>query len=158
MLKSGAIRTAALDVWENEPDIDPELIGMLFSGTPHIAGYSADGKAAGTAACVQAFGEYFDLPCREWSVQDIPQPLQSADIVLDAAGKKPQEILGRAILHTYDITDDDTRLRANPGLFEELRSDYPVRREFKAFSVKLSNDTSGRATVFLREAGFNISE
>lgn len=158
LLKSGAIRTAALDVWENEPDIDPELLGLLFAGTPHIAGYSTDGKAAGTGACVRALGRYFDLPCAEWEVQDIPQPRQPEVLSIDAAGKKPQEILARAILHTYNVMDDYAMLRASPGMFEKLRSNYPVRREFQAFQIRLSNDTSGRATVFLREAGFNITE
>ena len=53
---------------------------------------------------------------------------------------------------------DDARLRADIQSFERQRSTYPVRREFPVFTVRLINDTSGRATVFLREAGFNITE
>ena len=48
------ILAASLDVWENEPQIDPELLSLLFTGTPHIAGYSVDGKATGTTMSVQA--------------------------------------------------------------------------------------------------------
>lgn len=157
-LKNGTIRAASLDVWENEPDIDRELLSLLFTGTPHIAGYSLDGKANGTMMSVQAIGRKFDLPCRDWTVTDIPLPLQPVGFTLDATGKTPQEILADAILYTYSIKDDDARLRSDSGSFEHQRSDYPIRREFPAFTVTLKNDTTGRATVILREIGFNVND
>lgn len=157
-LKNGAIRAASLDVWENEPDIDCELLSLLFTGTPHIAGYSLDGKANGTMMSVQAIGRKFDLPCSDWTVTDIPLPLQPVEFTLDAAGKTPQEVLADAILYTYNIKDDDARLRADTGSFERQRADYPVRREFPAFTVTLKNDDTGRATVILREIGFNVND
>ena len=157
-LKNGAIRAASLDVWENEPDIDCELLSLLFTGTPHIAGYSLDGKANGTMMSVQAIGRKFDLPCSAWTVTDIPLPLQPVEFTLDAAGKTPQEVLADAILYTYNIKDDDARLRADTGSFERQRADYPVRREFPAFTVTLKNDDTGRATVILREIGFNVND
>ncbi|MBR4843128.1 MAG: 4-phosphoerythronate dehydrogenase PdxB [Bacteroidaceae bacterium] len=157
-LKNGAIRAASLDVWENEPDIDRELLSLLFTGTPHIAGYSLDGKANGTMMSVQAIGRKFDLPCSDWTVTVIPLPLQPVEFTLDAAGKTPQEVLADAILYTYRIKDDDARLRADTGSFERQRADYPVRREFTAFTVTLTNDDTGRATVILREIGFNVND
>ncbi len=157
-LKTRSLQAASLDVWENEPDIDKELLGSLFTGTPHIAGYSADGKATGTTMCVQAFGRFFDLACRDWQATDLPAPLQPLEFTIDAADRKPQEVLADAILHTYDVMQDDAELRADVSRFERLRSEYKTRREFPAFTVKLLNDPSGRATVFLREAGFDISE
>lgn len=157
-LKNGAIRAASLDVWENEPDIDCELLSLLFTGTPHIAGYSLDGKANGTMMSVQAIGRKFDLPCSDWTVTDIPLPLQPVEFTLDAAGKTQQEVLADAILYTYNIKDDDARLRADTGSFERQRADYPVRREFPAFTVTLKNDDTGRATVILREIGFNVND
>ena len=157
-LKTRSLQAASLDVWENEPDIDKELLDALFTGTPHIAGYSADGKATGTTMCVQALGRFFDLACRDWQATDLPAPLQPLEFTIDAADRKPQEVLADAILHTYDVMQDDAELRADVSGFERLRSEYKTRREFPAFTVKLLNDTSGRATVFLREAGFNIYE
>ncbi len=157
-LKTRSLQAASLDVWENEPDIDKELLDALFTGTPHIAGYSADGKATGTTMCVQALGRFFDLACRDWQATDLPAPLQPLEFTIDAAGRKPQEVLADAILHTYDVMQDDAELRADVSGFERLRSEYKTRREFPAFTVKLLNDTSGRATVFLREAGFNMCE
>ena len=158
MLATDRIMTAALDVWENEPQIDGELLKLLFAGTPHIAGYSQDGKAAGTAMCVQALGNFFDLPCADWEVCDIPAPVQSSEFIIDASGKKPQTVLGDAILHTYDVMQDCSMLRADITAFERLRSRYPVRREFPAYTIRLLNDDSGRSTVFLREAGFKVCE
>ena len=158
VLKNKTICTAALDVWENEPRIDHELMPLLFIGTPHIAGYSVDGKATGTTMCVQALGKFFDLPCRDWEVAEVPQSVQPSEFTVDAKGKTPQEVLADAILYTYNIRNDDTALMTDIDSFEKLRSNYPVRREFPAFSIRLLNDDSGRSTVILREAGFNICE
>ena len=156
VLKKKAICTAALDVWENEPLIDRDLMNLLFIGTPHIAGYSIDGKATGTTMCIQALGKFFDLPCSDWEVSEVPESIRPSEFSIDATGKTPQEVLADAILYTYNVRDDDTALMSDISSFEKLRSDYPVRREFPAYSVKLLNDDSGRSTVFLREAGFNI--
>ena len=150
------ILAASLDVWENEPRIDSELLSLLFTGTPHIAGYSVDGKATGTTMCVQALGKFFDLPCREWEVAEVPESIQPAEFSIDTTGKTPQEVLADAIIYTYNVRNDDTALMTDITSFEKLRSNYPVRREFPAFSVKLLNDDTGRSTVFLREAGFNV--
>ena len=158
VLKNKTICTAALDVWENEPRIDRELMPLLFIGTPHIAGYSVDGKATGTTMCVQALGKFFDLPCRDWEVAEVPQSVQPSEFTVDAKGKTPQEVLADAILYTYNIRNDDTALMTDIDSFEKQRSHYPARREFPAFSIRLLNDDSGRSTVILREAGFNICE
>lgn len=153
-LAQKSILAASLDVWENEPQIDPGLLSLLFTGTPHIAGYSVDGKATGTTMSVQALGKFFDLPCRDWEVTEVPQSVQPSEFSIDTAGKTPQEVLADAILHTYDIKNDDAALRADVASFEKQRSHYPVRREFPAFCVRTLNDDTGRSTVFLREAGF----
>ena len=157
-LKSRSIRAASLDVWENEPDIDRELLDLLFTGTPHIAGYSTDGKATGTMMCVQALGRFFNLACRDWEVTELPEPQQTLEFNVETADRKPQDVLAEAILHTYDIMEDDKKLRADISMFEKLRSGYQTRREFPAFCVKPLDDATGRATVFLREAGFYVSE
>ena len=157
-LAQKSILAASLDVWENEPQIDPELLSLLFTGTPHIAGYSIDGKATGTTMSVQALGKFFDLPCKDWEVTEVPPSLQPTEFSIDVTGKTPQEVLADAILHTYDIKNDDAALRTDVASFEKQRSHYPVRREFPAFCVKTLNDDTGRSTVFLREAGFYIDD
>lgn len=138
-LKERKIRAASLDVWENEPDIDRELMDLLFTATPHIAGYSLDGKANGTWMSVQAIGRKFNLPCKDWRVTEIPLPQQSVEFSVDIKDKSIDQVVDEIILYTYNIFDDDKRLRENPSTFEAQRADYPVRREFPAFSVVLKN-------------------
>lgn len=154
-LQDGRLKAASLDVWEREPDIDTELLGMLFTGTPHIAGYSLDGKANGTWMSVQAVARALDLPCKDWKVREIPLPEQPVEFRLDASGKSLQEVLSEAILYTYNILDDDRRLREDTASFERQRADYPVRREFPAFTISLVNATPGQAEA-LREIGFKL--
>lgn len=145
-LLSRSIRGAVLDVWEGEPDLDPELVRLLEFSTPHIAGYSADGKANGTTASVRTVAEILDLPLKTWKAEGIPGPeqpstVQGLEFTLDATGKTLQQALSEAVLHTYDVKEDSDRLRANLGLFETLRGDYPVRREPSAYTIDLIGGT-----------------
>ena len=64
-LSEKSISEAVLDVWENEPNIDIDLMNATILSTPHIAGYSADGKAKGTSMIVRSLSEYFDLPLKD---------------------------------------------------------------------------------------------
>ena len=141
-LKNKEIGAAVIDVWENEPDIDVELLSMLNIATPHIAGYSADGKANGTTMSVKAVSRFFGLPLTEWRTTDIYSPIQPLRFELDCRGKSVQQCLKEAIWYTYPVNDDDGRLRASPATFEKQRSEYPIRREFAAFTIDLKNSTS----------------
>lgn len=73
-LRSGKPAGAVLDVWENEPCPDPELLRLVDYGTPHIAGYSTDGKANGTAMSVNAVARFFGLPFKDWYPEHVPLP------------------------------------------------------------------------------------
>jgi erythronate-4-phosphate dehydrogenase len=154
-LKHGKFSGVVLDVWENEPDIDYELLEKAFIATPHIAGYSTDGKANGTAMIVNALSRFFNLPLKNWYPEIIPQP-HIAEIALNGKNKDPEEIIREAVFHTYDITEDDFRLRFAPGDFEKLRGDYPGRREFPAFSINLNNGTKITGKM-LRDLGFKLN-
>ena len=154
-LQAGSIRAAVLDVWENEPAIDETLMSLLDYSTPHIAGYSADGKANGTEMSVRTVAEVLDLPLKDWSVEKIPGPVQSLEFVLDASGKSRQEILTEAILWTYDIEEDSFMLRSSPQTFEKQRGAYPVRREPTAFTVYLQHASPSMAEA-LRQLGFKV--
>ncbi len=154
-LKSRSILGGVLDVWEGEPELDRELIELLDITTPHIAGYSADGKANGTAASVRTVSEVLGLPLVDWFPKEIPSPVQELEFTLDASGKSRQDLLSEAVLHTYDIMEDSDALRARPELFEKLRGDYPVRREPSAFTLHLRNSTPEVAAA-LSALGFKI--
>ncbi|MBR1575114.1 MAG: 4-phosphoerythronate dehydrogenase PdxB [Bacteroidales bacterium] len=154
-LQGGGLQAAVLDVWEGEPELDPELVWALALSTPHIAGYSADGKANGTSAAVQTVSRCLGLPLVTWEVEDIPAPQQALDFHLDATGKTVQEVLTEAILHTYDVSADSNALRGALDQFERLRGDYPVRREFPAFTLHLQGGTPDLADR-LAQIGFNV--
>ena len=157
VLKNKKIGAAALDVWENEPDIDLEMLALLNIATPHIAGYSADGKANGTAMSIQALSRFFGLPLMDWYPPEIPNPAQPLFFELDCAKKNMQQCLCEAILYTYAVKDDDKRLRISPETFEMQRGDYPVRREFTAFTVDVRNAIP-EIEDRLRTLGFKINQ
>ena len=108
---------AVLDVWENEPDIDLRLLDRVFIGTPHIAGYSADGKANATRMVLEAFSRFFgiDVPFQA-DLPALPEAVTATDPVTRQ-------------LQAYNPHRDCEALRACPALFEQLRGDYPLRRE-----------------------------
>ena len=99
-LQDRKILAASLDVWENEPAIDAQLLELLYTGTPHIAGYSLDGKANGTTISVQAVARFLDLPCRDWEVTEIPLPAQPVEFSIDCTGKTARQVLAEAIMYT----------------------------------------------------------
>jgi erythronate-4-phosphate dehydrogenase len=145
---------AVIDVWENEPDIDLDAMAKTFLATPHIAGYSTDGKANGTAMVVNSLSEYFKLPLKNWYPLNVPVPV-APEIIIDTKGKSEQEIIKEAVLHTYNISYDDAKLRLSPSDFEKQRGDYPLRREFSSYKVKL---TGGNEEVLktLENIGFKV--
>jgi erythronate-4-phosphate dehydrogenase len=146
------LKGAVLDVWENEPNIDLELLQLLDFATPHIAGYSADGKANGTAMSVQVLSDYFGFNLKNWFPENVPLP-DNANIKLDCKGKTKTEIISGLILATYDVKYDDARLRKSVVTFEKQRGNYPLRREFQSFKPCLEND-SYRLEKTIKELGF----
>jgi len=134
-LRSGKLSGAILDVWESEPKIDIELLKMATIATPHIAGYSADGKANGTTMVVREISRFFDLGIDNWSPSNIPSPLKPVLQIPDDA-KTPIQVFCELSLQAYPILEDHNRLLQNPEMFEDLRSSYPVRREPSALTVK----------------------
>ena len=155
-LRRRALKAAVLDVWEGEPELDRELIDLLDIATPHIAGYSADGKANGTTMSVRYLASQLGLPLADWTASDIPAPEQALEFAVDAAGRTAQEVLSEAVLHTYDVRRDSDALRAAPGSFERLRGDYWVRREPSAFTLTLLHGTPNLA-FRLEMLGFKVN-
>ena len=155
VLRRGALKAAVLDVWEGEPDLDPELVGLLDITTPHIAGYSADGKANGTTMSVRYLAGRLGLPLADWAASGIPAPEQPLEFTVDASCKSAQEVLTEAVLYTYDVRRDSDALRGALGAFERLRGDYMIRREPSAFTLTLLNGDAGLAGR-LEKLGFKV--
>jgi len=153
-LKSGQISDFVCDCWENEPDLDLELLSLTELATPHIAGYSKDGKATGTLMSVHAISSYFGLGLENWEPSGVEEPKEPV-FELDGSGLTEQQIISKAILHTYDIRNDDTDFRNNVAQFEQLRGDYPTRREFPAFTIMVKN-IAEKTIDKLKQIGFNV--
>jgi erythronate-4-phosphate dehydrogenase len=153
-LYDGRISGFIADCWENEPDIDMELLKLAEYGTPHIAGYSKDGKANGTTMSVRAVSRFFNLGINNWEPENVELPDKTV-IEIDGNQRREYSILAEAILSTYDVETDDESLRAAPWLFEQLRGDYGVRREFPAYTLKVKN-IGKEITDTLKKLGFKI--
>jgi erythronate-4-phosphate dehydrogenase len=113
-MEDGQVRDAIIDVWENEPHPDPALLEKVFIGTPHIAGYSADGKVNADNMVIDAICQLFGLP----HPGVIAPPALPADFRYTGS---PLEL--------YNPMDDSQKLKAASSLFEQLRNNYPLRRE-----------------------------
>jgi len=153
-LCTGKFSGVVLDVWEHEPDIDHDLFDITFLATPHIAGYSTDGKANGTSMIVNALCNKFNLPLRNWYPDNIPIPPVS-EFNIDTKNKDVEDVIREAVTHSYNISEDDIKLRFSPSDFELQRGNYAVRREFHSFSIKLTGGTKKVRTI-LEDLGFKV--
>lgn len=107
----------ALDCWENEPNISPALLEKAIVATPHIAGYSREGKQRGTAMMLAALNEFYD-----W---DIPIP------AIEAPATGAAQVTLDGIADSYDILADTAALKAAPAGFESMRNTYHHRLEYQ---------------------------
>ncbi|MFA9391863.1 MAG: 4-phosphoerythronate dehydrogenase PdxB [Prolixibacteraceae bacterium] len=153
-LTSGKIAEAIIDCWENEPGIDKDLLEKAFLATPHIAGYSKDGKANGTSMSIQALSRKFGLGMDDWHCPNVEMPNDTL-LELDGTGKSKQQIISEAIFFTYPIWKDSQRLKRSPETFEKQRGDYPVRREFPVFTIAAKNVETELIEV-LKNMGFKL--
>jgi erythronate-4-phosphate dehydrogenase len=131
-----------LDVWEDEPSINIELLSKTKIATPHIAGYSLEGKVNGTKMI-------YDALCRFCKIEPAWKPqlpaIEKKDFKLPD-GNTDEEKLYKLFSSIYDIERDNSNLKEiikhKPeectGYFDLLRKTYPVRREFSNFSIQLS--------------------
>ena len=140
VLNEGRLAGCVLDVWENEPAIDVELLERVDIGTPHIAGYSFDGKVKGLQQVYEQVCEHFGFS-RDWDGETLPKQTSGGS---GAAGPDAVVSLRETIGSAYDIMVDDKALRhithsdpeARSRYFDSLRRDYRIRREFSAFQVR----------------------
>ncbi len=159
-IRSGRLRAVVLDVWENEPNIDMELLEMVDIGTPHIAGYSLDGKITGLIMIYKAACEYFGLSPK-FDIEDfLPEPA-IGQLRIDPSVDNEQAALVNAVQKIYVIREADVRLRRvcekpvekRGEFFDGLRKNYPVRREFQNTRV-IVKDRNGSLAKKLEGIGF----
>jgi len=163
VIRSGRFNAVVLDVWENEPNIDIELLEMVDISTPHIAGYSLDGKISGMIMIYKSVCEYFGLSPK-YDIEDfLPEPIVP-QLTIEPTNNE-QETLSDAVRKIYDIREDDNSLRQiaekpegkRGEYFDELRKKYQIRREFQNTKVFVEDRNSSLAKK-LKGIGFETSE
>lgn len=147
----------ALDVWESEPAIDRSLLERVALATPHIAGYSWDGKIAGTQMVLAAFCDFFQLPLPE-------QELVASRLNIHLSPKNSAaELMRSAITAVYDVHRDDDEMRKalaacnideTAAVFDSLRKNYPQRREIAACVIENWQEFNAAQQSLLQRLGF----
>lgn len=127
-LECGRLGCAVLDVWENEPDIDTRLLNKVYIATPHIAGYSAEGKLNATRIVLESFAKFvnFKGALPSLALPPLREPVYAAS-------------LPEALLSIYSPLNDSEKLKANPSMFEHLRNNYHLRREPASYTLVLND-------------------
>jgi erythronate-4-phosphate dehydrogenase len=162
ILLRGLISDAILDVWENEPKIDLDLLSACAIGTQHIAGYSIDGKVNATRMVLEAFCRHFNLVNSVEFSSLVSAPAKPI-IDIDGADSDIESAMAGAISHCYDIEKDDAALRKVVSVdlnergtfFKRLRSSYNFRHEFSNYTVRIKGDNESVKDV-LTSFGFKI--
>lgn len=150
-LEAGQDLSVVLDVWEPEPDLNVELLKRVDIGTPHIAGYTLEGKARGTTQVFEAFSAF--IGHRQQVALDtlLPAP-EFGRITLH--GPLDQPTLKRLAHLVYDVRRDDAPLRkvaGIPGEFDKLRKNYLERREWSSLYIQCDD---AEAASLLHKLGF----
>ncbi len=158
-LRAGRL-SAILDVWEGEPSIDADLLSLVMIGTPHIAGYSTEGKTNGSIMLYHAVCRHLGVDA-SWTVEGkLPPPDHPS---IEPAGTDAESRLRSVVETAYPILRDDARLREIAAMspdgrrehFKRLRSQYPVRREFPSVEVRCSGEMKDLRDP-LKGLGFNV--
>jgi erythronate-4-phosphate dehydrogenase len=163
LLETRSDLSVVLDVWEGEPDISMSLLEKVQLGTPHIAGYSLDGKLRGTEMIYRAACTHFGRPLQWQAADDLP-----AGLSLDLRALQDESLLAKlraAVFACYDIRLDDASLRQQlalpaaerPARFDRLRKEYPVRREFPQATIT-SGEPDGELARALVTLGFCVKD
>jgi len=150
-INEGDISGAIIDCWENEPQIDLEYMNLADIATPHIAGYSADGKANATRMSLESIADFYDMDKEPVSKIRVPE---SANPIIDLS--KYQGSANKVfdtVLETYNPMADFVRLKTAPDTFKQLRNEYPLRREYFAYTVINASD---QEAAILKSLGFKL--
>jgi erythronate-4-phosphate dehydrogenase len=163
-LADGPVDRAVLDVWENEPRIDTGMLELAELASPHIAGYSFDGKVAGMIMIYRAACGFFGIEPKHQANDFLTAP-QKPEIEIDPKGKSDHQLLAEAVAEVYDITADDADMRKmldmnnqdeRAGYFDSLRKKYRIRREFQNTVVRIKGQAASLREK-MKGIGFNVS-
>jgi erythronate-4-phosphate dehydrogenase len=162
-IRSKKLSAVILDVWEKEPNIDCELLRMVDISTPHIAGYSLDGKIAGMIMIYNAACKHFGLKPKH-KIEDFLPPPTVPQIAIDKISPDQQKLLHEIVQQVYPINRDDFNTREiamveqekRGKFFDDLRKNYPVRREFQNTTITLATESTEDTENKLKGIGFKV--
>lgn len=149
----------ALDVWENEPDVELALLEKAVIASPHIAGYSLEGKVNGTIMIFNALNNFLGTNYHfDFTLPEVKNNLLNYNQT-DFNINEFNELLNRI----YDIESDTNQMKKmlyfnhkdRVKYFDEMRKNYPLRREFNNYRIKLNSDKLKKLFEGLR---FRVSE
>lgn len=152
LLGANRMENIILDVWNNEPKVNPDFVKNILLSTPHIAGYSADGKYNGSIGCIEQVSGFFGLPSLTYKAS-LPLLPKQEIIELEVENRSFEDVYSELIEFTYSINRDNLLLKQDCGNFELIRNNYPMRREFGAYTLKLIGSSSFNSDRFY-ELGF----
>lgn len=145
----GIIAETIIDCWENEPDINARLLEISSIASPHIAGFSFDGKANATRMCLENIERFFRIKFDR--LNEVVPPAPETDMI--DMDEFEDHRIERAFLRTFNPGFIDSELRKERSSFEYLRNHYDNPREPKAYRVK--NATTEESAI-LQAVGFNV--
>jgi erythronate-4-phosphate dehydrogenase len=155
------ISYTAIDTWQGEPNISPDLLARVTLATPHIAGYSLDGKMAGTVSIYNKLCQFLGkMPT--WDPSGLLPSPQNSNIAINAINQCEERVLQQIIAQAYDISADDKKLRQVMQskqlpisvVFENTRRQH-LRREYSAFKLDIQNGTP-KIIKKVRDLGFYV--
>jgi erythronate-4-phosphate dehydrogenase len=161
-LLDGHLLAAVLDVWEGEPNIDGSLLKLVSLGTPHIAGYSLDGKVNALRMNYEAVCRFLSKPIDQ-EINALIQGPAVSEIKIEPMHTSIENVLRDTVKQCYDINMDDRLLRQVLSLpeqdrgkyFSKLRAEYRIRREFFHSTVSVPHEEKSIAET-LQLLGFKV--
>lgn len=165
-MQNGKFGGVVLDVWETEPKVNPWLLRNVDLSTPHIAGYSYDGKVTGMVMIYQAACKYFSLKARKTAADFLPAPeVFEITVTFDKLKEDDEMLIHDIVQQIYTINRDDFNMREillqpeheQASWFDGLRKNYPIRREFQNTKVYLPDVNSPLAEK-LYGIGFQLGK
>jgi erythronate-4-phosphate dehydrogenase len=160
---SGKLKATVLDVWEDEPKINMDLLRVVDISTPHIAGYSLDGKVAGMMMIYEAMCKHFGTEPVKRIEDFLPEP-EVPEITIDDVSGDVEQILHETVQQVYAIGRDDFNTREiamvpegeRGEFFDDLRKNYPARREFHNTKIEFATEGTENLSKKLQGVGFKI--
>lgn len=164
-LKSGHLSAAIIDVWDNEPDFDPELLGHVALGTPHIAGYSMDGRLKGSIMIYQKLCRHWGAHSQlteQWIEENLYPSKQLPIHTLNVENQTNNDVLWAIVKSAYDIDNGAMELSKEmvtesqrKSYFKSLRANYPIRWEFAHHKLQLQG-AEPSVIARLKALGFSV--